>query len=130
MSYVVRGKDNYGAGYFGASRGERKHVGIDLVLDSGKEFFSFNQGVVSKLGYPYKDALGYRYVQVTNADGSAWRYFYVTPMVKLGQIVKKGQVLGITQDLQARYPGITPHVHFEIMKNAEYVDPTYIVQAV
>lgn len=133
----IRGTDKYGCGAFGASRdgGTRRHEGVDIVTVDNSVFNSLNDGTISKLGYVYKGNFTFRYVQVTHKDGSAWRYFYVNPndadgkkIVELGLKVKAGQPIGITQSLQFKYPGITPHVHFEIIGNGGFVDPTEIVE--
>ena len=127
---TIRGTDKFGNGAFGASRdgGARKHEGVDIVTIDGEPFYSLNEGVISKLGYVYKGNYTFRYVQVSKNNGEAWRYFYLQPEVELGLKIKVGDKLGVTQSLQFKYPGITPHVHFEIMKNGEYIDPTEFVE--
>lgn len=133
----IRGVDKWGNGAFGASRdgGSRKHVGVDIIVRDGELFLSLNSGVVTRLGYVYKGNYTFRLIEVTCKNGDKWRYFYVDPVgpdkkriVELGLKISVGQVLGITQSLQKKYPGITPHVHFEIIKNGEYIDPTEIVE--
>ena len=126
----IRGTDKFGCGAFGARRdgGTRTHVGVDIVTIDGEPFHSLNEGTVSKLGYVYKGNFTFRYVEVTKANGEKWRYHYVQPTVELGLKIKIGQKLGDTQSLQFKYKGITPHVHFEIIKNGEYIDPTEIVE--
>jgi murein DD-endopeptidase MepM/ murein hydrolase activator NlpD len=129
MSHTIRGYDKYGAGHYGASRGQRVHNGVDLVVPAGSDFRSLNSGTVSKLGYAYKGDMGLRYVQVTARDGKLWRYFYIHPAVKIGDVVKEGDLLGTVANLQPRYPGITDHVHFEIMDNGRHLDPTDMIEA-
>lgn len=133
----IRGIDKYGNGAFGASRdgGSRKHVGVDIITKDGEPFLSLNAGVITRLGYVYKGNYTFRIVEVTHKDGERWRYFYVNPVdangkkiVEIGLKISVGQTLGTTQSLQFKYPGITPHVHFEIIKNGEYIDPTEIVE--
>lgn len=126
----IRGTDKFGCGAFGARRdgGTRTHVGVDIVTIDGQPFHSLNAGTVTKLGYVYKGSWEFRYVQVEHADKSKWRYYYVSPTVELGLKIKIGDKLGLTQSLQGKYKGITPHVHFEIIKNGEYIDPTEIVE--
>ena len=123
---IVRGSDKFGSGYFGASRdgGKRTHLGVDAVTISGGDFYARTNGVVSFIGYPYNDDLHYRYVQITDSKGWKWRYFYVAPSVELGLKIKVGDKIGVCQDLQPRYPGITQHVHFEIMVGKDHIDPT------
>lgn len=123
----VRGVDSWGSGAYLAKRGDRKHNGVDLACYPGTLIMSLGEGIVSKIGYPYdpNDPLkGYlRYVQVTDKNNYDLRYFYIEPIVILGDFIIKGQVLGVTQDLQKPYPGITGHVHFEVKKDEKYIDP-------
>ena len=123
----IRQLDEWGSGEFGASRGGRRHNGVDLVVDPDTAILATFEGVVTKLGYPYGDDLSYRYVQIT-ANGYDLRIFYVKPFVSVGDKVNKDSVIGVSQSLEKRYPGITPHVHFEIKKDGEYVDPTALVE--
>lgn len=119
----IRGRDCKGSGYFGASRGRRKHAGVDFVHCPGEPVCAFSAGTVTKLGFPYAHHLQYRYVQVTDADGIECRYFYVEPCVALGDTVRAGQAIGATQKLGEVYPGITEHFHFEIRRDGEHLDP-------
>ena len=120
----MRGTDKYGSGEFGASRGEREHKGIDLACYPDTEILSPVSGVVSKLGYPYKDDLNFMYVQITVSGGTFHRVFYIIPAVSLGDVVDNMTVIGLSQDLTQRYPGITNHVHYEIKTGTkEYLLP-------
>ena len=127
----IRGCDRQGCGHFGASRGTRKHNGVDLVCMPGDEIQSPVNGIVTKIGYPYggRDKHHIRYVQVTCGQYE-FRVFYVKPMVEVGQLVTTNSVLGFAQDLGGFYPEITEHIHFEIKdKNGSYVDPTPTIEA-
>lgn len=121
--------DGHGCGHFGASRGTRKHHGIDLACKPLTLVFSPVAGTVTKLGYAYSDDLSYRYVEISD-QGYRFRVFYVEPMVEQGQKVSKNTIIGEAQDLRDRYSGITPHLHLEI-KNAdgEFIDPTPVMLA-
>jgi len=127
-----RVSDSYGAGHFGAPRGERTHNGIDYAAEPGAAILAPVSGIVTKLGYPYADDLAFRYVEVLDAHGMQHRVFYIKPTVRKGDEVKaKITVIGYAQDLTKRYPkdddhpeGIINHVHYEI-RNAMriYIDP-------
>lgn len=123
----MRCRDKQGAGYYGASRGSRTHVGVDFVLNAGDDVCSFNEGTVTKLGYPYANHPEFRYVEVTDRNGYRCRYFYCDPAVFRGDVIHVGTVLGASQDLRALYSGITPHLHFEVMKmnggQKQFFDP-------
>lgn len=129
MHHSIRGCDKFGCGHFGAKRGDRTHRGVDLVVTAGNPFESLCAGKVTKLGYVYKGDMKLRYVEVTTDSGHRWRFHYVSPAVSVGSLVKVGDLLGAVQSLQGRYPGITDHVHFEIIDSSgEYLDPTPIVE--
>jgi murein DD-endopeptidase MepM/ murein hydrolase activator NlpD len=117
-----RKADNFGEGYFGASRGNRTHNGVDKAVPVGTSIYPIVGGEVTKLGYPYGDDLSFRYVQVSDR-GIDYRYFYVSPLVSVGDHVTAETVLGKSQKLKDRYPGITEHVHFEVKVNGKTVDP-------
>ncbi len=123
----VRGTDRWGSGHYGASRGDHKHRGIDFACYPESEVLSIAEGYVSKLGFPYnpddEKKGGFRYVEVTDRLGYRLRYFYVDPLVVMGQSISRGQILGVSQSLQNPYPGITDHVHFEVKNISGYTSP-------
>jgi len=119
-----RQSDSFGSGHYGASRGSRKHNGIDYACLPGGKVLSPVSGSVTKLGYPYGDDLSFRYVQITDSDNIDHRVFYCDPKVKVGDHVTGGlSMIGYVQDLDKRYPRITPHIHYEVKKNGEFIHP-------
>ena len=122
-----RGRDSWGEGHFGASRGDRTHMGIDYAAVPGSVLISPITGQVTKLGYPYADDLSYRYVQVTDSLGRKHRWFYIEPGVTVGEtVIAEFSSLGTVQDIVKRYPtphGMTPHFHYEVKDGTGYVDP-------
>jgi murein DD-endopeptidase MepM/ murein hydrolase activator NlpD len=118
---AMRGSDAQGKGYFGASRGDRTHKGVDFVAKPGEPVRAFMAGTVSKLGFPYADKPAFRYVEVKRINGDNLRYFYVSPTVAVGDQISAGEMLGTCQELP--YPGITQHYHFEVIARGEYADP-------
>lgn len=123
-----RGTDSFGSGEFGASRGSRRHNGIDYATMPGAKILSPVDGEVTKLGYPYSDDLSYRYVEITDVNRLRHRVFYCSPEVMLGTaIVKDHTVIGLAQNIAARYAGrgsMTNHVHYEVMsEQGKYLSP-------
>ncbi len=118
-----RFSDKFGQGHYGASRGKRKHKGQDYLCLAGSKILSDVDGEVTKLGYTYTDDPFYRYVQITTNDNHDVRYFYVHPAVNKGETVKKGAIIGVSQDLDKRYKGIPNHIHFEVKRDGEYIHP-------
>ena len=119
----MRKCDDFGCGHFGASRGGRKHNGVDLACYPDTEIFPLKRGKVTKVGWPYKDYPEYRYVQITCEDGFDWRYFYIDPYVEVGDFCSPSNPIGKCQDLTEIYETITNHVHLEIKRDGEYMNP-------
>ena len=114
-----RGHDAFGDGEFGARRdgGSRDHEGVDYVAKAGQDVQAPISGYVTKIGYAYAGYSDLKFVEITNpALGYVARAFYVTPGVEVGQAVRLGQTIGEDQSLQKHYPGITNHVHLEVMQ--------------
>lgn len=129
----LREPDDFGAGHFGASRGNRTHNGIDLAADPDTAVCSAVVGKITKIGYPYGDDLSYRYVEVTTPYGDRVRYFYVVPTDYIGTFdigteIEIGDPLGVVQNIAARYDTddkkMNNHFHFEVKRNGEYLRPT------
>ena len=122
-----RTSDAWGSGEFGASRGSRVHKGVDYSCYPDTAILSLVSGVVTKLGYPYADALEYRYVEVTDGGGFKHRWFYVEPACKAGDEVEEGDIIGTAQDIAGKYSKpdkvMLNHVHYEILKDKTPVNP-------
>ena len=119
----VRGTDSKGSGEYLAPRGKRKHRGIDLACYPKSGIFPNVSGEVTKLGYTYSDDLSFRYVQVTDLSAREHRYFYVEPCVDVGDWVDPTVMLGLSQKLGDRFPGITEHIHYEVKEGGKFIDP-------
>ena len=111
-----RGKDDYGSGEFGASRGDRRHVGLDFAAHFMCPVLAPASGHVH-LGYCYSDDLSYRYVKIyPHHDNRMFvRLLYVKPFVKQDQFVVIGQTIGVAQNIALRYgSGMTNHIHVDV----------------
>ncbi|MBC7668481.1 MAG: peptidoglycan DD-metalloendopeptidase family protein [Gemmatimonadaceae bacterium] len=126
-----RGHDEFGDGNFGARRdgGSRDHEGVDYVAVAGQAVKAPISGYVTKIGYAYAGYSDLKFVEITNpALGYVARAFYVTPGVEVGETVRLGQIIGHDQSLQKHYPGITDHVHLEVMQpGGERVNATALI---
>ena len=126
---IIRGQDSWGSGHYDAPRdgGKRKHLGIDIINHVNEAVCAYEAGRITKIGYPYNQDGGeksfYRYIEISCADNTRHRYFYVDPLVQVEQRVEKGDIIGSAQDLSVVYPGITQHVHFSIIENGKKINP-------
>jgi murein DD-endopeptidase MepM/ murein hydrolase activator NlpD len=124
--------DAFGNGEFGASRdgGSRHHEGVDYTADADQAVAAPISGFVTKIGYAYGGDDSLRFVEITNpAIGYVARAFYVDPGVAVGQAVRLGQTIGTVASLQSHYPGITDHVHLEVMKSGERLNAETLIVA-
>ncbi len=134
-----RGHDAFGDGEFGARRdgGTRAHEGVDYVARADQAVHSPMSGYVTKIGFAYAGDTTLKFVEITNpALGYAARAFYVNPGVEVGQTVRLGQSIGKVASLQDHYPGITDHVHLELLapggdrvNAAQLITPTLVAKA-
>lgn len=127
-----RTHDDFGDGWFGAvrDRGSRPHEGVDYTGQPGQTVVAPIAGVVTKIGDAYADDSFLQFVELTNpVTGYIARVFYVAPTVSLGQSVALGQAIGEMATLQFRYPGITNHVHLELMNHARRFDAARVIHA-
>ena len=99
------------------------HRGIDFAGTEGSDVLAVASGVVTWSGKRY----GYgMMVEVSHGDGLVTRYAHNSEnLVEVGQTVKKGQRIA----LMGRSGKATgPHVHFEVLKNGQKVNPLKYVQ--
>lgn len=110
-----------------------QHHALDIPASHNTVFVAPADGVVYKvydaaaLEDP-KDRLGYGYLMVAHRKGVMTLYGHISAsLVKEGDFVKKGQVLGLTgatpgtPGAGARTTG--PHLHFEVFQDGIRVDP-------
>jgi murein DD-endopeptidase MepM/ murein hydrolase activator NlpD len=98
------------------------HPGIDFAGNLGDPVVAVAAGVVVFSG----DHLGYgRMIEIEHGGGYSTRYAHQeTMLVSSGDVVKKGQVIGLIGST-GRSTG--PHVHFEVLKDGHQVDPSQYV---
>jgi len=115
----VRGVDEWGSGAFGASRdgGVRRHAGTDFVATPDQVVTAPCGGVVTRRVRCYADTPRWQGLEI-DAGWGLVKLLYVEPRVAPGVRVSAGEPIGVAQDLRARYPGITPHVHLEVALGA------------
>ncbi|UTA48876.1 M23 family metallopeptidase [Simiduia sp. 21SJ11W-1] len=101
------------------------HSGVDFAGKMGSDVISVAAGVVTWAGkrHGYGDL-----VEINHGNGFSTRYAHNSEVkVKVGDIVKKGQVIAL-MGTSGRSTG--PHVHFEVYKHGRPVDPAaYIHRA-
>jgi len=122
ISNPKREHDSWGDGHFAASRGGRPHMGRDYEFAIGEAVRCPVAGTVGRLGYPYAGNAEYRLIEVlTHNRKMLWRFFYVRPAVRAGDVLEAGDTIGVAQDIQKKYDRkMTNHVHVECIVDPEF----------
>lgn len=100
------------------------HAGIDFAGKAGSNVIAVAGGVVTHAGKRW----GYGHlVEITHGNGYVTRYAHNSEMlVEEGQVVRPGDAIA-KMGSSGRSTG--PHVHFEVLKDGEAVNPWEFVQA-
>lgn len=100
------------------------HQGVDFMAEAGTEVFAVEDGVVESI---YKDdiLLGTEIV-IAHGEGvkSVYRFVTETESLKVGDEVKKGDVIATVATATGNEYKDGAHLHFEITENGISVDPT------
>lgn len=94
------------------------HTGVDIGAPKGTTIVAANSGTV--VTSSYSTAYG-NYVAIDHGGGVATLYAHMSKrLVSKGDTVKKGQKIGLVGSTGYSTGN---HLHFEIIKNGEYIDP-------
>jgi murein DD-endopeptidase MepM/ murein hydrolase activator NlpD len=116
--------DVKGDGAYHAPRsGDRQHRGIDLAAPLGSPVRAIRSGHVVRV--ERHRGLG-RFVELKHAGGLRSLYGHLSEAhVTAGERVVQGQPIGtVGKTGNARHPLIEPHVHLEVVRWGEWIDPT------
>lgn len=96
------------------------HTGTDIPASSGTKIYAAQGGVVTTVGTNKNHSYGY-YVIISHGNGISTLYAHMksVALVKEGETVKKGQVIGYVGST-GRSTG--PHLHFEFRVNGVRAD--------
>ena len=118
--YVLRGSDSKGSGHYGAPRGDRTHYGLDLKMEADVVVNApFDLEITRPDGQVYEDTTNLNYVEFKGVDelhkDLRVRFMFVdSDMYNVGDLLNKGDAIGIMQDITERYEGIINHIHCEV----------------
>jgi len=128
--------DSQGDGFFGASRGRRRHNGIDILVSSGSAVYCPIEGVMFRMAYPYGTSRGNGQwegcviVGVGDYQGYEVKIFYMRPFV-MGDYLFPGDIIGVAQDISRKYsPSMMDHLHVEVRRNGVLLDPAKLFELV
>lgn len=100
----------------------RTHSGIDIAAELGTQVMAVTDGTVENVT---KDDLMGTEVVIDHGNGlkSMYANLAVTPAVKIGDKVTTGAVIGAVGDTAIAESSLPSHLHFEMSKDGETVDP-------
>ena len=100
-----------------------QHVGVDFSAAAGTQVFAAEDGVVESI---YKDdiLLGTQ-ITINHGNGLKTCYTFVeeTEHLKVGDSVKKGDVIATVAEATGKEYKDGAHLHFEVFENGKSVDP-------
>ncbi len=113
----IRGVDAYGSGKFGASRKRKdgtryKHQGIDIITKPNDKIKALTDGKFIRKVDPYGNGKFSGFL-IEDKQKNLQKIFYVLPMILVGAVFKKGDIIGTAQDIAGRKK-MTNHYHFEV----------------
>ena len=102
---------------------ERGHMGIDFVIKTGTPVFAAANGYVIFADYTTKD--GYMII-LNHNNGYISVYKHCSVLLKRArETVLQGEVIALSGNTGEISTG--PHLHFEIWKNGEPIDPKKVL---
>ena len=117
-------RDRWGKGDFGAKRsGGRRHQGVDLLAEEGGPVVAVRSGRVRVGDVP--NGMG-KFVVIRHRNGMRTLYGHLSEVtVKDHSRVRQGQRIGaVGRTGNASSQGVMPHLHFEVRRAEEILDPT------
>ncbi len=98
------------------------HNAVDIKAPRGTQVYATADGLVRKVKENFKEGEGYgRYIIIDHENGFSTLYAQLESCsVKEGQEIKQGNVIG---GVGSSGQSTGPHLHFEMKKDGEYVNP-------
>ena len=105
-------------------KGNHFHTGIDFSAPRGTPVKATGNGTVSRVVKTSVLQAGYgNYVEINNGEGFITRFAHLEEVfVRQGQKISKGTTLGT---VGATGGAIAPHLHYEVLRNGNPVDPLH-----
>jgi len=107
--------DKEGDGQLGASRGKRRHRGVDYLCDNGQDIVAPFDFRIVRVAYPKVD-LVMKGIMWEFGSSNGRMYYFVPHKDLIGKKVQEGQIIGVAQSVSEYYklPNMEDHVHFQV----------------
>lgn len=104
-------------------KGKYNHPGLDFAAPRGSEVFVTAPGNVIAVKRTNLQAGYGNYVDVNHGNGFITRYAHLDDIqVRIGQKLAKGKIIGTVGSSGG---SIAPHLHYEVIRDGEPVDPAH-----
>ncbi len=127
-STIVIRSDDMGDGLFASSRnGGRLHQGVDLFAEVGAPVRASRSGIVVQA--ERNKGMG-NFVVIKHPGNLATVYGHLSEIyVRPRHFIRQGELIGaVGKTGNANYPGIQPHLHFEVRRGSLVQDPLEYLQ--
>lgn len=122
---LVMRNDTQGQGHFGASRGERKHEGLDILCNLGDTLYTPINGKIQRQRFQvYSDTAKKEFVgvEIINDIYKIW-IFYAECFLEKGTTIEAGQAIAKCQARGKYNNAMNDHIHIQIWKHGVLVNP-------
>ncbi len=113
--------DQKGKGHFKASRGSKKHNGIDLLVEKNQFVKAPFNGEITRIFTVYANDSKYKGFEIVgSAENSNMKIkiMYANPILNNGSFFYGGDNIGIAQSISEKYGSeMKDHLHIEVYKN-------------
>jgi murein DD-endopeptidase MepM/ murein hydrolase activator NlpD len=114
---------DYGMRLHPVTKVKQLHRGIDIKAPTGTVIVATSGG---EIVFAAEDGFNGLKVVIKHDEEFESAYCHMSKItVKVGQEIKKGEVIGAVGNTGA---STAPHLHFEVIKNGEYVDPSAFIK--
>ena len=104
-------------------KGLYDHLGVDIAMPRGTPVIATASGKVTQLKRSDLEAGYGNYLEIDHGNGIITRYAHLEDIqVKFGAKVAKGETIG---SVGTSGGSVAPHVHYEILRDDENVDPIH-----
>lgn len=115
--------------YWDSTSSYRPNLGLDIKADIGKPVMAAMDGKVEEIDTATQDGMK---IVINHQNGLKTVYSNLDQKVKVskGQSVTKGTIIGIVgkTTLRSAYEKYGDHLHFEVLKGNDFVDPAKYVK--
>lgn len=102
-------------------KGKYNHPGVDFAAPRGSSVLSSAPGTVIRTSRTSLQAGYGNYIVIDHGNGFLTRYAHLEAIkVKKGARIEKGDIIGFVGSSGG---SVAPHLHYEVIRNGEHVDP-------